>query len=554
MSRLQPLLLTGLLLAWAPALPAEVIFRTVALTGMQAPDTPAGTHFTNIGHAAVNSSGRTAFLGGLFPSPGVTTSNSSGIWSESAGELTLIARAGNAAPGTSNAAFDDTIGRPALNAHGHVAFFAELQGSGVSRADDTGIWSDGSGTLALIAREGSQAPGAPAGANFAGLAGHFTSPTHSDSGTVAFRATLQNAIGISMGDGIWSGSSGALAPVALTGNHAPGTPSGTEFNGFGDPVLNPSGRTAFRAGLRTHSGAPITDDDGVWSEGSGTLALVARDGGQAPGTPTGGAFLRFRDPVMNAAGRTAFVAFLQNGSGGVTFNDDQGIWSEGSGTLALVAREGSHAPGTPDDANFYRFNDPVLSASGRTAFRADLQYDGGSVTANNDSGLWSEGSGALALVAREGSQAPGTPEGARFADFSESLNSPVLNASGRMAFRALLRTGSGGVNASNNEGLWAEDPFGRLTLVVRKGDLLEVAPGDFRTAAAFGFGYFHPSSGGQDGRPVTFNDSFTLAFFAQFTNGTAGILTATLTAVPEPATLTILLILLVSASFSRLGR
>ena len=85
-----------------------------------------------------------------------------------------------------------------------------------------------------------------------------------------------------------------LRPVALTGQPAPGTPDGIAYNSFGSyydsllgtffrgPVLNDAGQTAFRADI-TGSGVDSANNRGIWSEGSGSLALVARTGSQAPG-------------------------------------------------------------------------------------------------------------------------------------------------------------------------------------------------------------------------------------------------------------------------------
>ena len=46
---------------------------------------------------------------------------------------------------------------------------ASLTGSGVDSTNNAGIWSEGSGSLALVARSGSQAPGTPSGVNFSGF-------------------------------------------------------------------------------------------------------------------------------------------------------------------------------------------------------------------------------------------------------------------------------------------------------------------------------------------------------------------------------------------------
>lgn len=70
----------------------------------------------------------------------------------------------------------------------------------------------------------------------------------------------------------------------------------------------------------------------------------------------------------------------------------------------------------------------------------------------NDTGLWSEGSGGLALVAREGDAAPG----AGAAVFDQFVAS-VINSAGEAVFMADLRTGATGpvVDGSNNRGLWS---------------------------------------------------------------------------------------------------
>src|SRR5262245_28410835 len=93
-----------------------------------------------------------------------------------------------------------------------------------------------------------------------------------------------------------------LRTVALTGQPAPGTLSGVSFNTFDahifqgppiplfrGPVLNDAGHVAFRANL-TGSGVNSLNNQGVWSEGSGNLALVARTGSPAPGGGNFGPF------------------------------------------------------------------------------------------------------------------------------------------------------------------------------------------------------------------------------------------------------------------------
>ena len=90
----------------------------------------------------------------------------------------------------------------------------------------------------------------------------------------------------------------ALRTVALSGQSAPGAPADVNYGNFGTfffdpqnqvvrgPVINDAGRAAFRANL-AGSGVDATNNQGIWSEGSGSLALVARTGSAAPGVPDG---------------------------------------------------------------------------------------------------------------------------------------------------------------------------------------------------------------------------------------------------------------------------
>src|SRR5262245_14048319 len=260
----------------------------------------------------------------------------------------------------------------------------------------------------------------------------------------------------------------ALRTVALTGQAAPGTPAGVTYDTFGTyfsngssgvlrgPVINDAGQAAFRANL-TGTGIDSTNNQGVWSEGRGSLALVARTGSAAPGVPEGVNFafrsdLELYTPVLNRAGQTAFFGALTDGT--------LGLWSEGSGSLALVARDGTPAPGTPEGVNlnfgvlrdFATFPElPLVNNAGHTSFWANVTGPG--VNNMNDWGVWSEGPGGLALVARGGDPAPGTPNGV---NFDSLIFQTGFNDAGQSAFAAYL-TGSG-VDPSNDNGIWSGAP------------------------------------------------------------------------------------------------
>jgi hypothetical protein len=307
--------------------------------------------------------------------------------------------------------------------------------------------------------------------------------------------------------------------------------------GLSLPVLNDAGQTAF-FGFLTGGGVDFVNDQGIWSEGSGSLALVARSGSQAPGMPSGVNYAGFSDPDLNNAGHIAFWGYLEGSGAGGPYDD--GIWSESSGGMALVARRGSQAPGAPNGVNFgnealLTFDSPKLNDAGGLAFRGFISGPG--VDSTNNEGIWLGAAESLALVARTGSQAPGTPSGVNFSSFFPSHGALQLNQAGQSAFVARLAGSGVGAPFQNDRGIWATDRSGELHLIARIGNLLEVAPGDFRTIRELSLA--GAGTGNSDGRPSGFNNLGQLAFWASF-NGGSGIFVSNVVAVPEPASLALL--------------
>jgi hypothetical protein len=101
-------------------------------------------------------------------------------------------------------------------------------------------------------------------------------------------------------------------------------------------VLNDAGQAAFTATLALGGAVDATNDLGMWSEGTGALALALRSGSPAVGTAaTWDAAIA--PPALNDAGQVAFLAFTNGGP--------IGVWSEGSGVLAPAALAGTQAGG-----------------------------------------------------------------------------------------------------------------------------------------------------------------------------------------------------------------
>jgi hypothetical protein len=302
----------------------------------------------------------------------------------------------------------------------------------------------------------------------------------------------------------------------------PGAPNGVVIDQIYDDglVMNSAGKLAFAVKLASRDGGDTSENMSILTDISGSLALVAQTGDPAPGAPAGKTFSGFAGPVFGDSGRIAFVGIL-----GQYPYQSKGVWYQDSGPLTLSALQGNQAPGVPDGAKFgimaYEVGDLRANPAGQIAFTANLQPGSGGVDDTNYSGIWSDRSGDLDLIVRQGSHAPGTEPGATFDRFS---NVATINAAGRISFTASL---SGTDPADHDSlGLWAEDQSGNLSLIVRAGQVFHIAANDDRIVSQI-----WPAAT-LSGLPVSFNENFTLAFILDFTDGSQAIYTASLLSLP----------------------
>ncbi len=426
----------------------------------------SGPMFASFGNPAVNVNDHVAFAGTLTLATGsVTAANDIGIWTDNSGTRQLIAQIGTNAPGT--AANFLTLSDPVFNNNDAVAFRGTLNVARALAATATGIWSTSGGSLALVAQEGSPAPGT--GGTFA----TFTSLGLSDSGGAIILATLNAAAGVTASNdmGIWEGNSTADLHLILQLGTTVGGKTITKLTFL--PTENTvNGQTR---GFNSTSGdivcgATFSDKTtGIVEVVSGTPQLVALSASTIDAV-TGAMFSLFDSPAINANDHTAFQATLTTGTGGVTTSNNVGIWADDTaGTRQLIARIGNGlAPGTT--ANFLTLSDPVYDNNEAVAFRGTLNV--ARAQAATATGIWCTGANAasLALVAQQGiTQASGCPAGATFSGFTEL----ALADQGGIIVLATLNTNSvAGVSATNNLGIWAVDTTGTLQLIVRTGDVL----------------------------------------------------------------------------------
>lgn len=198
----------------------------------------------------------------------------------------------------------------------------------------------------------------------------------------------------------WDAHASAQPPletVVLTNSIAPGT--ALPFGGLSAPVLNNTGRVAFRGVL---SGAGSVT--GIWSNDapmgvgspSGTLSLVALKGAVAPGTD-GLTFdaLDGNNVLLSDNGRVGFVGFAQS---------VMGVWVQGAGPLENIMLNGGIAPSLPPGTFNASLGETflTLNAEGDGAFKASFNAPGpvGGPPTQTYTGIWKDTAFGLELAAK----------------------------------------------------------------------------------------------------------------------------------------------------------
>ena len=508
------LLVCGAAGAWALAARAEprVPFTLVARTG--------DSSITSFGFAGpvINEAGELAADVSLNV-PGGTHKGMMTFHARD--QRVLAARQGDLAPGVSDgAAYGSNFGPPVLNDSGRVLFRNYL-----SKSPDEALFltpdprSASPIAMHLVAREGSQAPGNPAGIVYA-LGGNLVFQPYSlgANSHVAFGAGLSYASAVR--HGLWGGHVGQLQLLARSGDPVPGGQPSDIFNvaystPLASPAVNANGQIGFRAGVTASNN---NSNNSLWvatpspGAASYSLAKVADFRDVAPGGPVAAAvtFQSFSDPSLTSSGSLAFHGVLA----GSTFTQPiQGVFlarpkPSGGYDLSSVVRSGEPAPGTP--GTFETFSQPLLSDSGALSF-------GGSVAGvpdTADAGVWTRrGEHApITLLAREGDPSP-AGQGTHYFNFSN----PLANARGQVAFTSRLE----GVGIPRPAGLFATDLEGRLVTVAVEGDTWQPTPGEgTRTIKIL---TVVTGSNGSDGRDSAFNDAGQIALRLEFTDGSQAL-------------------------------
>ena len=276
---------------------------------------------------------------------------------------------------------------------------------------------------------------------------------------------------------------GPPRPIALTGTdgaYGPGLGSGISFTTFSttdqlaaSPALNSQGKAAFLGRLEG-TGISSINDTGIWVQSGNTLRLAARAGDSAPDTGPGVAFSGFyEEPLIDAQGRTAFKAIIVGP--GVNNSNNDGLWSEGFGTMRVVIRE--NVTPVPGGGGF--FADPGPGSPTPTIWQFPMVMNAGKIAQRvritpglapfNLFGIWTDRSGSLGSFIRADQQpVPGNPGWFFFVAAHQTIN-----ASGAMI---ALGVRSNPNSSGDRWGAWS-DRSGTLVKIVEVGDLVPGLPG-----------------------------------------------------------------------------
>jgi hypothetical protein len=337
-----------------------------------------------------------------------------------ASTLRLVVATGQPAPTGGDFSRFDVTTQPIVapvNARGHVAFYASV----VHSKQTEGIFLQLGSRIVKAAALGDPVPG---GGLLSEFARHPT-PSLNSADKVAFGAAVSGA---RASEGVFLAGEGSLKVIALSGNDAPGVPSGT-FVEFDTPTLNDRDEVAFVATVRR--GREMLQV--LYLHSAGKLRKLLAEGEPAPLIPSDptrprGTFSKFGVPVINNKGVVVLPAVIERG------DVLGGIFVTGTRDVARLLGVGETiSPGTM----LVRFSERVaLDDDDHIAFGAHV---GAGASANSEAiFLWNAASG-LTQVAAVGDSAPG---GGRYSAFGAW---PSLGPHAAVTFVAGIDDGPGPV-------------------------------------------------------------------------------------------------------------
>lgn len=197
----------------------------------------------------------------------------------------------------------------------------------------------------------------------------------------------------------------------------------------------------------------------AYAAGAPPFRVVAVTGQQAPGRPAGEVFTQFEGKTeINDLGQVVFSAKFGNPNSPETLSS--GIWSDGGGALSLVAKVGDPAPSDISGTVFASII-PYLMLS--ISNRGFVSFEGLARLPGVASyyGVWQQSADGIRMIQRSGGPAAGLSADYRF-DW-RPIGWICAGRDGDLAFRALAT----GAKSAELEGIWVSHAS-QLKLMKRK--------------------------------------------------------------------------------------
>jgi hypothetical protein len=471
--------------------------RRVAGPGDPVPGVPAAT-FESARYPEFDALGNIQFVGRM-AGPPITWENNEGFWRERGGQLGLLSRMNGPVPGGKQ---DERIKWWA--AYGQGLALVSLTGPTVDARSDIALLDLRSESPRTIARDGQAVPGTPPGTYFDYVG--FGRPGYTESSSILSARLVGPGINIENDMGLWVDNGVGLRHIVQEGDMAPGRLS--RFREFTSEGIDILGRAVFLGHVEIIDGSVMRPETGVYAERNGHLEEILRDGTQAPGLPVGIQIKSIHQPRINSIGQVTMHVDLSGPE--IDIGDDRAVYADRGNGVELLAREGDSIPGLThvtwngSEGHFATRRDALMSVRSESTEEWQLLSTG-----------WER----VRPDPQWGDPAPGTLTTFTSIDWSRA------NAHGQRVYSAELQNDDD--NTNNDRGIWADDENGVLQLVIREGDLVETKLGVFEP---IDLDNLYLELGG-------FNDKGEVLFTAH-----DGVYIATLSPVPEPATVVIALI------------
>jgi hypothetical protein len=438
--------------------------------------------------------------------------NVRGYWHGTPGNMRVLARVGDAPPGTINGeyfqSFYESLGN--LNNNNQFVSCALLSGESTTQYTNKGLWISGPSEARLLVRTGSDFPGSSVPTQVYSIS-TLNPVSISDAGSCFFSAQTYYA---GTPTGLWVCNTDTSSQIALFDSPAPGAGAGVRYGTFSAPFQQASGKLVFTSGLRG-AGVVTANNSAIFVGDAAGAQMALRKGSAVPGI-SGATISTMSYATLSDSGVIAVSG--QAVGGGVVAGNSTFIVAGTPNSLVLVAREGSQAPGCPpgvvfDDLYISSPTYPSVNSQGEIAFYARVEGPG--VSTSTSRGIWvGKIGGPISLLARSGDPAPGISGDVRFNDFSL----PTLDSSGNVTLYARLI----GLDTwdGTNQSIWHGKP-GSLKLAARNGDSFLCADGVTRVSSTLGVKL--PSSVEPRIQSSGVSDNGWLAYDVSFTDGREGL-------------------------------